>query len=333
MTTKHDDLYPWQTERRYNAYSLWLRQQFGCRVQTLPINAGFACPNRDGHKGTTGCTFCANEAFSPAYSHGRDAITQQIDNAIAFFSSRRRPQETLYLAYFQSYSNTYADIDTLRARYREALQHPQVKGLVVATRPDCVDDAKLDLLAELAQQHYIAIEYGIESCYDSTLADINRGHTFADIETALQATARRGLPIAAHLILGLPGETRDMMLQQTRLLNALPIDALKLHQLQLLKGSTLGDAYLRGETRDYGTAFSLEEYLTLVCDIIERLRPTIALERMAGEVPPRYQAAPERGWLRPNGKHLKSEEFVALVTNELRRRDTYQGCRYREQLT
>ena len=318
----------WQTERRFNAYSLRLRQQFGCRVQTLPINAGFGCPNRDGSKGTTGCTFCANHAFSPAYSHGHDSITQQLDNAIAFFSSRRRPQETLYLAYFQSYSNTYSDLATLRQRYNEALQHPLVHGLVIATRPDCVDDAKLDLLAELAQQHYIAIEYGIESCYDSTLAAVGRGHSFANIQSALQATALRQLPIAAHLILGLPGESRDMMLKQTHLLNNLPIDALKLHQLQLLKGSVLGDAYLRGETRDYGTVFSLSEYVTLVCDIIERLRPDIALERMAGEVPPRYQAAPERGWRHNNGKPLKSEEFVAFVTNELKRRHTHQGYLY-----
>ncbi len=328
MTTKHDKLFPWQTERRYNAYSAWLRQQFGCRVQTLPINGGFACPNRDGSKGTNGCSFCANEAFSPAYSHGHDSISQQIDNAFAFFSSRRRPQETAYLAYFQSYSNTYADVETLHQRYQEALQHPQIKGLVIATRPDCVDNDKLDLLASLAQQHYIAIEYGIESCYDSTLTAVERGHTFADTQAAIRATAQRGLPIAAHLILGLPDESRYMMLQQADMLNALPIDALKLHQLQLLKGSTLGDAYLRGETRNYGTAFSLEEYLALVCDFIERLRPTIALERMASEVPPRYQAAPHGGWLRPNGKHLKSEEFVALVTKELQRRGTHQGFLY-----
>ncbi len=323
--------YLWQSERRYNAYSALLRRQFGCRVQTLPINGGFACPNRDGSKGTTGCTFCANEAFSPAYSHGHDGITQQIDNALTFFSSRRRPQETLYLAYFQSYSNTYASLDTLRERYGEALQHTQVKGLVIATRPDCVDEARLDLLQGLAQRHHIAVEYGIESCYDSTLAAVQRGHTFADAQQAIQATAQRGLPTAVHLILGLPGESREQMLQQVDLLNALPINALKLHQLQLLKGSTLGEAYLRGEARDYGTFFSLDEYLALVCDFIERLRPDIALERMAGEVPPRYQAAPGGGWLRPNGKQLKSEEFVALVDNELQRRDTYQGYRYDEE--
>ena len=312
---------------RYNTYSNYFRKHFGTRVQKLSVDGGFSCPNRDGKTGTGGCTFCTNDAFNPSYCRRVATITEQLDEGIAFHRHRYR-SAPVYLAYFQAYSNTYAPLEILRKRYDEALRHEGVVGLVIGTRPDCVDDEILDLLAGYAKEHYVAVEYGIESCYDRTLKAINRGHDFACTQHAILATAERGLPVGGHLILGLPGESHEDMLAEMDLINELPLTTVKFHQLQILRGTAMERQYQDGKFRQSLLQFTLEEYISLVCDLLERLRPDLVVERLAGEVPPRYQACPERSFRRPDGCLLRNEEIPALVESELARRDSRQGSRY-----
>ncbi len=311
---------------RYNAYSAYFRELFGSRVQKLSVDGGFSCPNRDGRVGTGGCSFCTNEAFNPSYCRCVATITEQLDEGIAFHRHRYR-SAPVYLAYFQAYSNTYAPLEMLRERYDEALRHEDVVGLVVGTRPDCVDDAVLDLLAGYAQNNYVAVEYGIESCYDRTLKAIKRGHDFACTQRAVRATAERGLPVGGHLILGLPGESRGDLLAEMEMINALPLTTVKFHQLQILRGTEMERQYQDEDFRRSLLQFTLDEYISLVCDLLERLRPDMVVERLAGEVPPRYQACPERSFRRPDGRLLRNEEIPALVEAELTHRGTRQGSR------
>ena len=199
-------MYIWGDDRPYNSYSSYFRRRFGERVQKVAINAGFSCPNRDGKVGFGGCTFCNNEAFTPSYCQPTKSITQQIEEGIEFHRRRYRTASR-YLAYFQSFSNTYAPLDTLRSRYDEALSHPDIVGIVVGTRPDCISAEILDYFAELNSDHYVTIEYGVESCYDESLKRINRGHDFACARRAIEMTAERGLAVGAHFVLGLPNES------------------------------------------------------------------------------------------------------------------------------
>ncbi|MBR1850214.1 MAG: TIGR01212 family radical SAM protein [Bacteroidales bacterium] len=308
---------------RYNSYAAMCAKRYGGRVQKISVNAGFTCPNRDGTLGTTGCTFCNNSAFSPSYCQPSKSITQQLDEGLEFHRHRYR-RAGRYVAYFQSFSNTYASLDTLRQRYLEALAHPEIGGIVVGTRPDCVDDATLDLLASLnTDGRYIAVEYGIESCLDRTLKLVGRGHNFDCTRRAIEATAKRGLNCGGHLILGLPGECRDDILSQAATINSLPLTSLKLHQLQLLRNTELASQVERGEVTV--TRFDLDEYIALVCDFVERLRPDLGLERLAGEVPPRHQADPNRAWHHDDGRWVRNEEIGPMVEAELERRGTHQG--------
>ena len=218
--------YPWGDERRFNSYAAYFKRTFGSRMQKVTINAGFGCPNRDGTLSTGGCTFCRNDAFTPSYCDSTKSITQQIEEGIEFHRRRYRTAQR-YLAYFQSYSNTYAPLERLRRCYDEALAHPEVAGIVVGTRPDCVDEQKLDYFACLARDKYVILEYGVESCYDSTLERINRGHNFAAAERAIHLTAERGIHCGAHFILGLPGESEQMMIDQVAKINSLPLTTIK----------------------------------------------------------------------------------------------------------
>lgn len=317
---------------RYNAYADFFRRTYGYRMQKLSIDAGFSCPNRDAdNRSTGGCTFCNNQAFNPSYCGPEKSITRQLDEGIEFHERRYRKSER-YLAYFQAYSNTFAPLDVLQKRYEEALRHEKVAGLIVGTRPDCVDAAKLDYIAALSQDYYVAVEYGAESCYDSTLKKINRGHDFATTRRAVEMTAGRGIHCGIHLIMGLPGESRDMMLREAEVVSALPVDTLKLHQLQILKGSQMERQYAGTHPVAPGdeiVQFQLEEYIGLVCDFLERLRPDIMMERFAGEVPPRFQAMPERSWRRADGRLIRNEEIPLLVDAELERRNSCQGSRYK----
>ena len=269
----------------------------------LVLDAGFSCPGR--------CSFCDNTAFHPAYSTRSKSITQQLDEGIAFHAARGRT-EGPYLAYFQSYSNTYAPLERLKEVYGEALAHPAVSGIVIGTRPDCVDAEKLDYIASLGCAR---MEYGIESCRDETLLRVRRGHDFACSERAVRETAARGIPVCGHFILGLPGETRETLLEDVARINALPLDSVKFHQLQLLKGTPMAAEF--AERPEEFVRWTLDEYIDLLCDILERLRPDIAVGRLAASVPPRFLAAP--GW------GVKASAFSALLLRRLADRDTWQG--------
>ena len=318
--------FAWGDSRRYNSYANYFRLHFGQRVQKLSVNAGFTCPNRDGSKGTGGCIFCDNGAFNPSYCNPQKSITQQLDEGIEFHQWRYR-KSVDYLAYFQAFSNTYKPLPELRRLYEEALSHPKVRGIVIGTRPDCIDDEKLDYLQELSQKHYVAVEYGIESCYDSTLQYINRGHDFATTRKAVEATAKRGIHTGGHIILGLPGETRQMMLQEAEIISSLPINSLKLHQLQILKGTRLEEDYRQHP--DLYPAWRLDEYVDFVVDFLEQLRSDIVVERFAGEVPPRYQATPERSWRNTDGSLTRNETIPLMVEKRMEERDTWQGKIYK----
>lgn len=301
-------------KRRYNDFPSFCREIFGERVQKLSIDGGFTCPNRDGKKGTGGCTFCNNESFNPAYCRSVKGITQQIEEGVGFFSAKYQGQK--YLAYFQAYSNTYAPLDVLRQKYEEALAHSKVVGLVIATRPDAVDDRVLDYLEDLAQRHYICVEYGVESANDDVLALVNRGHTFAEAESVIRRTAGRGIYIGAHLIFGLPGESPDSMLDGAVRLGNLPINILKLHQLQIIRNTRMADDYLRAP--EQFRLYSMEEYLDFVVDVIERINPDIYLERFVNQAPEEYLIAPKWG--------VKNFEFVAKLDKRLRERGVVQGA-------
>ncbi len=297
---------------RYTPFSY--KQRYGLRLQRLALDGGFTCPNRDGTVGTGGCTFCDNRAFHPSYTEGKN-ITEQIEAGIAFHAGRGR-QADGYLAYFQAFSNTYAPLEVLRARYEEALSHPAVKGIVIGTRPDCIDDGKLDYLAELKMQgNIVEVEYGIESVYGATLERVNRGHAFACTMDAVTETHRRGVPVGGHIIIGLPGETREMILEEASILSDLPISSLKIHQLQILKGTAIGTEF-REHPADF-LRLGPEEYIDLLADFLERLRPDIAIGRIVSSVPPSFTDAP---W-----GLLKQEELWKMLEKRLEERNSYQG--------
>lgn len=307
--------FPWGHNRRYNAYAQYFASEFGGRVQKVTIDGGFTCPNRDGTKGYGGCTYCNNDAFNPSYCQPEKPISQQIAEGIEFHARRYRRAEK-FLAYFQAYSNTYDTLENLKQKYGEALTFQNVVGLVIGTRPDCVDDEKLRCFQELSKTHYIILEYGIESCYDQTLTLINRGHTFTDSVEAIKKTAEFGLKTGAHLILGLPGESRGQILAEAEIVSQLPLTTLKLHQLQIVKDTQMAkDFAVFPEKYQF---FGLEEYIDLVIDFLERLDPAIVIERFAGEVPPRFLAGPNWGTIR-------YDQVLAMIENRLKSRDTWQG--------
>ena len=322
--------------KRYNSFVGYFKRKYGERLQKIVLDAGFTCPNRDGKVGRGGCTYCDNAAFHPAYSTAGKSLHQQMDEGIEFHKVRYRTTEH-YLAYFQSFSNTYAPLARLKQLYEEALAHPQVVGIVIGTRPDCVDEEKLDYLAELSQGKVmkdwsrsidgeersapiVIVEYGIESCHDSTLLRINRGHDFETARRAVEMTASRGLDVGAHFILGLPGETRQMMLDSCALINALPLRSVKFHQLQIVKGTKMEQEYAL-VPEDF-VKFSLEDYLDFFTDMLERLRPDLYIERIAGEVPPRFVNETPWGLIR-------NVELLRLLDAHLEQRGTWQGRLFR----
>lgn len=307
--------YPWGDDRRFNSYAAYFKRTFGGRMQKVTINAGFSCPNRDGTLSTGGCTFCRNDAFTPSYCQSEKSITQQIEEGIEFHRRRYRTAQR-YLAYFQSFSNTYASLERLRRCYDEALAHPDVAGIVVGTRPDCIDEQKLDYFASLAQQKYVMLEYGVESCYDATLKHINRGHNFATAERAIRLTAERGIHCGAHFILGLPGESDEMLIEQVAKINALPLTTIKFHQLQLFKDTAMAAEY--DAHPDKFRFWSVEEYIALFVEIVRRLRPDIVVERFAGEAPPRYHHT--EGW-----GLVRNETLLMMLDKELERKNVHQG--------
>ena len=317
--------------KRYNTFVGYYRRQYGERLQKLVIDAGFTCPNRDGTVGRGGCSFCDNAAFHPSYSTSGKSISEQIDEGIEFHQVRYRNTKH-YLAYFQSYSNTYAPIPRLRELYLAALTHPKIVGIVIGTRPDCVDEEKLDFLAGLKageglgdwhrdgfEHPVVKVEYGIESCYDETLLRVGRGHDVAVAEKAVRMSAERELEPGAHFILGLPGETREMLLGQCRFISSLPLHSVKFHQLQIVKGTRIEKEFAQ-VPQDF-LRLSLPDYLDMVIDILERLRPDLYIERVAGEVPPRFVNETQWGLIR-------NFQILHLLDERLSERNTWQGRLY-----
>ncbi len=313
--------FEWGDSRPWNSYSRYFKSLFGERIQKVAINAGFTCPNRDGSKSRGGCTFCSNDAFNPSYCDKNKTISNQILEGIEFHS-RRYQKATKFLAYFQAYSNTYAPLERLKAIYNEALSHPDIIGVVIGTRPDCIDERKLDYFAVLSKDKYVTIEYGIESCYDTTLSRVNRADTFENAVNAVKLTKERCLHCGAHFILGLPGETREMMINQTDLINSLDIDTIKFHQLQIFKNTVMEKDYMIN-SNDYHF-FELSEYISLFIEILTRLRPSLIIERFAGEAPPRHVAA-SADW----GK-IRNEQLINLLEKELIANNLFQGCNFLE---
>ncbi|NLE35268.1 MAG: TIGR01212 family radical SAM protein [Bacteroidales bacterium] len=314
-------IYEWGTTRRYNSYADWFTTLFGGRVQKVSINAGFTCPNRDGTLGYGGCTYCSNEAFIPGYCTPEKSISSQIEQGIEFHHRRYRRADR-YIAYFQAYTNTYAGIDRLIGLYDEALNHPLVTGLVIGTRPDCVSAELLDRLAVMARDYFIFIEYGIESVNDNTLMRINRGHDFATSAKALRETADRGLNAGAHLIFGLPGESRTQLVESADIISTLSLKSLKIRQLQLIEGTVMAEEYRRDPSAF--DLYSLDEYLDVVIAFAERLSPGIMIDRVSGEAPKRLLDDP-REW------HMRSNEIFRLFEKRLEERDTWQGRLYKKE--
>ena len=295
----------------YYDYGTWIRHRFPFRVQKISIDAGFTCPNRDGKLSTGGCIYCDNRTFNPAYCQRKDSVARQLESGKQFFA--RKYPEMKYLAYFQAYTNTYASIDHLRQLYEEALSVKDIVGIVIGTRPDCVSDELLDYLEELNLRCFLIVEYGVESANDETLRRINRGHTFEQSRLAIEKTHQRGILTGAHIILGLPGEDAQENLRQAPIISSLPIDILKIHQMQIIRGTRLAEEFERSPFHIY----SIEEYIELISSYIQRLRKDLVLERFVSQSPKELLIAPQWG--------LKNHEFTDLLNNYLIKHQIHQG--------
>lgn len=301
-------------QQLYNDFSHWIRRQFPFRVQKISVDAGFSCPNRDGRLGTGGCIYCNNETFSPAYCNRRKSVTEQLEDGKMFFA--RKYPDMKYLAYFQAFTNTYASFDKLKALYEEALGVENVVGIVIGTRPDCVSTDLLDYLQELSSRTFVLVEYGIETTNDETLMFINRGHDFECSRKAVEETKKRGILTGGHVILGLPGEDEQESFRQAGIISSLPLDILKVHQLQVIRGTRLARLY---EEKPFHL-YSVDEYIHLIAGYIQRLRATIVLERFVSQSPKNLLLAPKWG--------LKNYEFTNLLNNYLLRNNITQGELY-----
>ena len=289
----------------YNDFGTWIRKQFpDFRVQKISIDAGFSCPNRDGRISSGGCTYCDNRTFNPSYCDRKKSITEQLEEGKAFFC--RKYPDMKYLAYFQAYTNTYAKVELLRQMYEEALQVEDVAGIVIGTRPDCMSDELLDYLEELNRRTFVLVEYGIESANDETLKRINRGHDFACCRDAVERTHARGILTGAHIIIGLPGEDAEESLRQAPFISSLPIDILKIHQMQIIRGTRLAQEYAEHPFHVY----TVEEYIDVIVKYIRLLRKDLVLERFVSQSPKDLLIAPKWG--------LKNYEFTNLLNNKLK---------------
>lgn len=302
----------------YNEFPLFLKRYFPYKVQKISLNAGFTCPNRDGTKGHGGCTYCNNQTFNPEYCRTEKTIKVQLEEGKRFFAHKY--PEMKYLAYFQAYTNTYAGLESLKRKYEEALSVDDVVGLVIGTRPDCMPDELLQYLENLNRQTFLLVEYGIETTCDETLKRINRGHTYADTVETVQRTAARGILTGGHVILGLPGESHDDMVSQAGVLSELPLTTLKMHQLQLIRGTRMAYEYEQNPA-GFHLFNDVNEYIELVIDYIEHLRPDIVPERFVSQSPRELLIAPDWG--------LKNYEFTARVQKRMKERGAYQGRMYK----
>ena len=321
-------MYYWGDDRRFNSYNSYFKREFGGRLQKISIDAGFSCPNRDGKISHGGCTFCRNDAFNPSYCRPEKSVKEQITEGIAFHRVRYRRAKS-FLAYFQPYSNTYKPTEELYDIYSQAINIEGVAGIVLGTRPDCINAETLCMLERLKEDYtdkdtgikpIIIIELGIESVYDETLRRINRGHDFATAADAVKMVQQHGFPCGGHYIFGLPGETREMMINSADIISELPLTTIKFHQLQIFKDTKMAEEYLANSNNF--KLFTLEEYIDFIIDYVERLNPNIVIERFAGEVPPRFLVS--KPWL-----NLRYDQVLNMIENRLEQRDTYQGKLFR----
>ncbi|MDR0683391.1 MAG: TIGR01212 family radical SAM protein [Dysgonamonadaceae bacterium] len=287
----------------------FLRTVFPFKVQKISINAGFTCPNRDGTKGWGGCTYCNNQTFSPQYAANEKPVAQQLEEGIRFFS-HKYPQMK-YIAYFQAYTNTYDSLENLLRKYREALNHPDIVGLIIGTRPDCMPEKLLDELEKISRRYFLLVEYGVESTNNETLQFINRGHTYEEAVETIQQTAFRKIYVGAHLILGLPGENREMILSHADKISQLPLTTVKLHQLQLIRRTKMARQF--EEHPELFHLYTVDEYIDLCIDFIERLNPDFFIERFVSQSPKELLIAPAWG--------LKNYEFTARIKNRIKERN------------
>ena len=300
----------------YNDLNVFLRKHFKEKVQKISLNAGFSCPNRDGTVGYGGCTYCNNQTFNPDYCHTGKTITCQLEEGKSFFA--RKYPHMKYLAYFQAYTNTYAKTEELKRKYEEALSVPDVVGLVIGTRPDCMPGDLLDYLTQLNRRTFLLVEYGIESTDNRTLLRINRGHTYQAAREAIERTSNAGILTGGHVILGLPGEGHDDLMAQAAAISQLPLATLKMHQLQLIRGTRMAQEFV--DCPSHFHLYTSDEYIELVIDYIERLRPDLVLERFVSQSPKQLLIAPDWG--------LKNYEFTDKLKKRMKQRQTWQGRLY-----
>lgn len=305
--------------KRYNDYTSFIKRQFGERVQKISLDAGFSCPNRDGSKGVGGCTYCNNSSFNPNYCKPSKNITRQLDEGIDFFSKKYKAQK--YLAYFQAYTNTYADISLVKELYNEAIKHPDVVGLIIGTRPDCINKDLIDFLSKLSKDYFISLEFGVESTLNRTLSAVNRCHTYEETIAAYELAKDKGLHLGAHLIIGLPGESKEEMLHHAIEMSKLPIDTLKIHHLQIIKNTKMA-FQLKNEPEKFDL-FTIDDYIRFISEFITLLRPDIIIERFISESPPDLLLAPK--W---NG--LKNFEILAKIDKHLLENEIWQGKFYKQ---
>lgn len=299
---------------RYFSYNFFLRQRFGQRIQKVSVDAGFTCPNVDGTVAVGGCVFCDNRSFSPSRRLPRGTISGQIDEGIRRLAKRYTARR--FMAYFQPATNTYAPVARLEQLYREALAHPDVVGLAIGTRPDCVGDAVLELLSEIASQTYLSVEYGLQTIHDRSLIWMNRGHNHAAFLDAIERSRGRGFEICAHVMLGLPGESREDMLATAREVARLPIDAVKIHNLYAVKNTPLANMVAAGEV----SLMDRPDYISTLIDFLELLPPTTVVERISGDAPPEFFIGPE--WC------LDKPAVRAALAAEFERRGTRQSAHW-----
>lgn len=305
-------------KKPYNDFGAFLNNIFPYKVQKISINAGFTCPNRDGSKAVGGCTYCNNQSFSPGYGGKQRTVTDQLKDGISFFSHKY--PEMKYLAYFQSYTNTYDSTEKLIELYEEALSFPNVVGLIIGTRPDCMPDELLNYFSDLSKRVFLMVEYGVESTLDSTLEFINRGHTYQESIDTIIKTAKKDIYTGAHMILGLPGESREDSLVHADRLSELPLTTLKIHQLQLIKGTVMAKQYR--EDPSIFNLFDVSEYIDLCIDFAERLNPDFIIERFISQSPKNLLIAPDWG--------LKNFEFTAKILKRFEERNAWQGRLYKK---
>ena len=305
--------------KRYLDYSSFIKLNFGERVQKISLDIGFSCPNRDGSKGYGGCTYCNNNTFNPDYCKPNKSVKQQLEEGISRFSTKYKTQK--YLAYFQAYTNTYSDFESLKIMYEDALNVPNVIGLVIGTRPDCISDEVIDYLSFLSKTYFISLEFGIESTSNKTLEKVNRCHSYDDSIATFNKCKNRGFHLGAHLIIGLPGETEEDLLNHAIEVSKLPIDTLKLHHLQIVKQSIMASQYKRNP-EDFNL-FTPESYIDFITKFVTLLRPDIVIERFISQAPIDLLIAPK--W---NG--LKNFEMVAQIDKQLEIENIWQGKNYTE---